>query len=380
LWFPKLQYDIDFLHLTTWREMCAQLEKKGHEVKLGIAAYPGTLSYVVNIPILKKIILRAFSFWINGFRQYRRTLIAFKPDTVILDVYTFWFNIFTPRFQKKSCVFVLDNRTPIYHVTSSAPRLIRWIMSIYTRLCYAYTRRFLNGVTVITEYYKKELSRKYSIDPESICVWSSGVDVDRFSLNLQELAPRPEFLADKFVVFQHGELSCNRGLSETIAAFSHLAEQKIVLLLIGKGPAYRQLQQQSESLGLKERIFFLPPVPYEDIPENIAFCDCAVMAYPDNDYWNKNNPIKLLEYLAMGKTVICTDSLTFRSVIGSAACGEYLTDNQPTTIAAAISKCYQQRAWLNARGKEGAVLARESYTWQKQANKLASFLERLKND
>ena len=37
LWFPRLQYDVDRLHLVTWKEMAQALERQGHDVRVAVA-------------------------------------------------------------------------------------------------------------------------------------------------------------------------------------------------------------------------------------------------------------------------------------------------------------------------------------------------------
>ncbi|HDH52987.1 MAG TPA: glycosyltransferase [Nitrospirae bacterium] len=119
----------------------------------------------------------------------------------------------------------------------------------------------------------------------------------------------------------------------------------------------------------------LPPVPYSEIPEYISYCDCAIMAYPDIEYWNLNNPIKLLEYLAMGNVVICTDMWTFNDVMGNEKCACYVKDDSPQTIAEAINYCYNNKNLLREWGKTGTEIVREKYTWEKEAGNLLDFIE-----
>ena len=40
LWFPRLQYDVDRLHLVTWKEMAKALEQQGHAVRVAVAGIP----------------------------------------------------------------------------------------------------------------------------------------------------------------------------------------------------------------------------------------------------------------------------------------------------------------------------------------------------
>ena len=240
---------------------------------------------------------------------------------------------------------------------------------------------FYDGITVITTYYKNFVHQKFSFPVKRIGVWGSGVDIKKFYPTQQENKHKLFHLNNKFIVMQHGELSYNRGLLETIEAISMIDKKDIVLVLIGDGGAKAGICEHIKRERLEDRIFIVPPVPHLEIPEYISNCDCAIMAYPDIEYWNNNNPIKLLEYLAMGKTIICTDIWTFRNVAQEKKCIHYIKENKPENIAKAINYCYDNRDMLSQWGKEGFDLARRDYTWHKQSKNLLDFVHTLqKND
>jgi glycosyltransferase involved in cell wall biosynthesis len=101
------------------------------------------------------------------------------------------------------------------------------------------------------------------------------------------------------------------------------------------------------------------------------------MAYPNIEYWNNNNPIKLLEYLALGKVVICSDIWTFRNVMKNSKCCCYIKNNDPKNIAAGITYCYENRDKLKTWGREGVEIVSGRFTWGRQAQELLNFIKLL---
>ena len=388
LWFPRLQFDIDKLHITTWREMCSKIKSLGHHVEIAIAGRQNNEEIFkgkyICIPIIRMKFLRILSFWITGFLKFIITYFKFNPNVVILDLFTIWFSlplIFIP--PQKRPLIIVDNRTPIHNLTSQESTMRDNVFKFYTRLSYLYCKFFLNGMTVITSYYKQNVCKNFKFDFSAVGVWGSGVDTDKFLPQKHKNSNRPSFLKDKFVLMQHGEISYNRGLFETVEAMSMIDKENVCLVLIGTAiggsKARDDILLLIKKLNLEENVFVLPPVPHAEIPKYISYCDCAIMAYPNIEYWNNNNPIKLLEYLAMGKVVICTDMWTFKEVMGNKNCAYYLKDNSPECIAEAINMCYQNRELLEKWGKEGVETVNGRYTWQKQAKNLLDFIEHLKS-
>lgn len=382
LWFPRLQFDVDKLHITTWREMYREIKNLGHVVEIAIAGRQNNEEIFkekyICIPIIRIKFFRILSFWITGFLKFITAYFKLNPNVVILDLFTIWFSlllIFIP--PKKRSFIIVDNRTPFNNLTSQEFTIRDTVFKFYTRVSYLYCKYFLDGMTVITDHYKQNVCKDFKFDVSTIGVWGSGVDIERFSPLKYRHKDAPFFLKDKFVLMQHGEISYNRGLFETVEALGMIAREDVCLVLIGTAiagsKAKDDILQLIKKFKLEKNVFVLPPVPHAEIPMYISYCDCAIMAYPNIDYWNNNNPIKLLEYLAMGKVVMCTDMWTFRKVIGNKNCAYYLKDNSPESIAQAINVCYQNRESLQEWGLEGIEVVKENYTWRKQAQRLLDF-------
>ena len=80
----------------------------------------------------------------------------------------------------------------------------------------------------------------------------------------------------------------------------------------------------------------LPVVPYAEVPKHIAIADICVVPLPDIDWWRVSSPLKVYEYLAMGKPVIMTNILPNREIVPNDEDEIFLPDIRPETIAEAI--------------------------------------------
>jgi glycosyltransferase involved in cell wall biosynthesis len=388
LWFPRLQFDIDKLHITTWHEMCRELEHGwGHDIKIAIAGKPCSYAFgksYIPVFIIRKKFFRILTFWIVGFVKFMYHCFKFNPDVVILDIYTVWFSIpFAILSKKRRMSIIVDNRAPFYDIIPYKQTWSDKFIKLYTKFSYKYCRYFLDGMTVITDYYKQYVCNHFGFKPCFIGVWGSGANINIFSPEKVKAYTKPDFLKDKFVLMQHGEIGYNRGALETVEAIRLVNNEEIVLVLVGDGAAKLEILHKIKIFNLEKRVYFLPIIPYSEVPIYISYCNCAIMAYPNIEYWNNNNPIKLCEYFAMGKVVICTDMWTFRNAGGNRKCVYYIKQNDAKTIAKAINYCYKNKEYLDEWGREGIKIVKENFTWYKQAKNLLDFINlsvKRKND
>jgi len=149
----------------------------------------------------------------------------------------------------------------------------------------------------------------------------------------------------------------------------------IVLLLVGDGSARSALQNTINSLNLEDRVIFKGPVQHEEIPLYISLADVGILPFPRILWWRVSSPLKLMEYLAMGKPVIVTDIEAHRDVINSNKCGFFIPSNHPRHIAKGILEAYGKKNHLQEIGQAGRNLIQDMYTWDNQARKLEEYLK-----
>jgi len=238
---------------------------------------------------------------------------------------------------------------------------------------------------MITHLMREEVCRRFSIDPERVGVWSSGVSTKLF--NPDDHTPESVHLRkrlglnEKFVVCYHGVFSANRGLAETIEAMSIVKKvsYNVIFLLLGTGPSVRSLRNLIKSKGLQDTVIIHSSVEHEEVPKYIAVCNVGIVPLPDHPYWRTQSPLKLLEYLAMKKVVIVTSIPAHRAVVQNDVCGIYISSINPVEIAESIIYAYNNREKLEAWGASGRKLVEEEYTWEKIAENLESYLLSINN-
>ena len=136
-----------------------------------------------------------------------------------------------------------------------------------------------------------------------------GVDYKSFSTAEQD-PDRPEDVADipKPIVGFFGAIddhTFDAGLVETIADL--LPEMSIVLV--------GNVSSQTNGLADKPNVWFLGQKDYEQIPHYGKCFDVAIMPWSQNRWIEACNPVKLKEYLALGKPVVSTPFAELREYL-----------------------------------------------------------------
>jgi glycosyltransferase involved in cell wall biosynthesis len=276
----------------------------------------------------------------------------------------------------KKTKLILDIRSTPVDFTGFRGSLVTFWFNISVSIA----KRFFSGITIITPMMKKEVSEKFSLNPKRIGVWSSGVSIELFDPKVWERQGaelRTNMgLSGKFVVLYHGGFSDSRGINETIEAIRILSQSNsnIVFFLLGSGPIALKLKSVVKKENIQTNVIVHDSVEYENVPKYIALCNVGIVPLPDIPYWRFQSPLKLLEYLAMGKVVILTDIPAHRSVIGEEKCGIYLSSTKPFEIAKAIEYARLNEKNLEKWGRIGREIVERNFDWKTVALNLEEYL------
>jgi glycosyltransferase involved in cell wall biosynthesis len=83
-------------------------------------------------------------------------------------------------------------------------------------------------------------------------------------------------------------------------------------------------------------VLILPPVSYDFMPRVIAACDIGLVLLPDHERWRFQCPIKLVEFMFMGKPVLASDLPGIKWVAGDSPQVEFLGGWRPEDFKAKI--------------------------------------------
>lgn len=180
---------------------------------------------------------------------------------------------------------------------------------IETALCRNATR------TLVVTQAMADIFIARGVPAERLQVIPNGVDGACFNPDVpgEPIRRRYDLASDAPVVGFVGWIRPWHGVDGLIGAVGRLAPRfpELRLLVVGDGPAVPALRQQTREAGLDEHVIFTGPVERDEIPAHIAALDVAVQ--PDvTDY---ASPIKLFEYLALGRAVVAPDKANIREVV-----------------------------------------------------------------
>ncbi len=374
------------LSKTSRIEMTKELLNKGHLAYL-IVPYSGNrhdFGLGKNIVYLPTVPWRGFyslGFCLTLFLYLIPVALLDIPNIILFDfvaLFPLVPFIVLSKLRLIKTKFVLDIRSIPVEVHEPIDRIKEQIYEVVLSLA----NFFSDGVTVISPLMKKQICHEYNIDENNVGIWSSGVSLATFNFEGIDHVNEPPFCNKEFIVMYHGTLTQSRGLQETVKAIGLLNSRypSIVFFILGDGKAKSKLELSIKELNLGNNVFLHKPVPYEDVPKYIASCDIGILPFPNLNWWRVSSPLKLMEYLAMGKSVIVTDIEAHRKVLNNSPCGIFIKSNSPEEIAQGIIRAYTLRNKLKEIGNVGREIVARDYTWKKQADNLINFLESLQRE
>jgi len=156
----------------------------------------------------------------------------------------------------------------------------------------------------------REYALRMGARPDKTCVIRAGIDHERFGSHVDGTAVRRQYgIAEhEKVLFFMGWLYQFSGLKEVLAELAKRGGEDlgVKLLIVGDGDAFEELQRMRTDLHLENCVTLAGKQPYEKIPEFIAAADVCLLPAYNNKVMRDIVPIKMYEYMAMGKPVIAT--------------------------------------------------------------------------
>jgi glycosyltransferase involved in cell wall biosynthesis len=107
------------------------------------------------------------------------------------------------------------------------------------------------------------------------------------------------------------------------------------LLIIGDGPDRDNIERAAASLGVAGRIRFAGQVPRDQVAEQLAAIDVGAVA---DDRTGYASPMKLVEYMAMGKAVAAPDLENIRDLVTADSDGLLFSAGSVEALATTLAR------------------------------------------
>ena len=193
----------------------------------------------------------------------------------------------------------------------------------------------------------------------------NGIDITRFENANGEGVRERYGLGDSNVVIYLGTMDKLRQLDVLIRAFSKVKENEedVKLLMVGDGTDRSNLERLAGELGIADTIMFTGQVYSHEIPNFIVAADIGVSAVPPLDFYKLSSPIKMFEYMAMGKPVVANEEIPEQKEIIKESGGGILVKFEAESFAEGIIKLLDNPEMAKEMGRRGRewVVKNRSY-------------------
>lgn len=207
--------------------------------------------------------------------------------------------------------------------------------------------------------------------PGRVHVIPNAVDTRRFHPGVAR-ASIPGVPDDAFVVGFSGSLKAWHGLDTLLPAFRALRERlpRAHLLVVGEGPRKAWVEGYAAGAGLGDAVTLTGWVRHEDLPGLIARMDVATAPYPASD-GHYFSPLKLYEYLAVGRPVVASRIGQTERVLHGTGAALMVTPGDVTGLADALLTLATD-APLASRLAAKAALAGRRHDWTDNARQVVA--------
>ena len=243
----------------------------------------------------------------------------------------------------------------------------------FAHFCEGWVWRAADRVLPVTQVLGAEVAAR-GVPPDRIAVIPNGVNRHRFAAVVNgEAAKRQLGLEGRLVLGFTGFVRAWHGLEDIVAVLDELGDgYNAHLLVVGDGPARASLEQRAEALGLRHRLTVTGVIDRDAVTDHIAAFDIAlqpaVTAYA--------SPLKLFEYMALGRAILAPDTPNIREVLTDRQDALLFDPDQPKALTDAIrTLCADPALRRQIAEQASATIERRAFTWDRNADRIVQMIQ-----
>jgi len=235
-----------------------------------------------------------------------------------------------------------------------------------SRLAETWVLRHADAVTTICEGLRKEIIAR-GIEPDKVTVVPNAVDPLRFAMDgVRDAAlARSLNLDGARVIGFIGSFYAYEGLALLVKVMPEILTRMpdVRLLLVGGGYEEKRLKQQAEDMGIADKVVFAGRIPHDRVQRYYDLVDVFVYPRERTRLTELVTPLKPLEAMAQGRSVIASDVGGHRELIRHGETGLMFRAGQAGSLADSIMELMQKPELAAAMRAKARRFVETERTW-----------------
>ncbi len=271
------------------------------------------------------------------------------------------------RLKKKPFMMTIHNARPL-----GISPAITVFGSAYDWLIGRWPFALADRIIAVSEWARHDIA-KYGIDERKIVAVHNGINVGSFKPAAARNVREKYGIGGPMLLFV-GRMITQKGIPYLLDAMPAVLERHpdAKLLLIGRGSALEGLKKKTRAMGLEKSVLFSGYMTEEMLNEAYGTCDVFVLP----SVWEVL-PIAILEAMASGKPVVCTDAGGNAELVKSGLNGYVVPIRDPKALAGGINALLDDPEKMRSMGMAGRRRAEQEFDWRLIARKTKQVYEDL---
>ncbi|MBM4306643.1 MAG: glycosyltransferase family 4 protein [Deltaproteobacteria bacterium] len=348
--------------VTHVKEIVAGLRERGHQVEL------------IGRP-WHSITLSSFFLWFSIFRKLPQYDVIYARDYHVAII------ALLPRLLFSKRLVCEINGLANEEQKLKSRSIFNQVISFFILKAESIAIRICHLAICVTPQIASYFIQHFHCHPDKVKVIGNGVNTRKFFpiADLTLLTKlRNKFgigEEDNLIVFI-GNLAPWQGVEYLIQVAPFLLERtkNVKFLIVGEGIWKDKLKITVKESGLSSNFIFTGMVDYDQIPHYVNIADICVL--PKQKLKSGYSPIKLYEYMACGKPIICSDAegLEF---IEKEGMGWIIDPENTNSFKKALEDLIQNRNLREKMGEKALSIARNRFDWEIKVAEVEKVLKEL---
>lgn len=251
--------------------------------------------------------------------------------------------------------------------------------SFFGNLYYRFIRFFVIKAPVDkficwSRYYWENHLKKWGIEEERVVIIPAGISLQKNNPNIDGSEIKRKYSPlNPLVVFAKPLYDYNTLSAKIIIRSLALLKNKIKInVIIGGGDGRQEVEEISKKLKVDDRVFFMPPTAFTEIPKYIAAADLIVLPYTYMPTISRS----LLEAMAMGKPIISSSVGEIKNILKDNE-NAVLTKSEAKTVAEKIKFLLGDKVLSAKISKNAFLTIRRKFSMEITVGKTSAEFQKL---